>query len=328
MIEVENITKYYGSTLAVDDVSFRVNEGEVVGFLGPNGAGKTTAMRVMLGLLIPDRGTVRLNGTDLWQDSVGLRRNIGYLPENTPLYDELSVVDLLRFVGSMRGIRGKALNKRVDELVDICSLSEMAYKDVGELSRGYRQRVGLALAIIHDPPCLVLDEPTTGLDPTQIVEIRKLIREFGTKKAILFSTHILDEAQKTSDRILVISRGKIVAEGTPETLTRLARGQNFYEVEFFGEKSALLEKLQGALELGEEENLPDGWVRMVLVGRTQEDLSEKVFSAVVSSGGKLRKLIPRVATLEEVFLELTRGEFATRSPSPASGSGASTKVKA
>jgi len=314
MIEVENITKYYGSTLAVDDVSFRVNEGEVVGFLGPNGAGKTTAMRIMLGLLTPDRGTVRLNGIDLWQDSVALRKNIGYLPENTPLYEELSVVDLLRFVGSVRGIKGKALNRRVDELIEICSLTEMAYKDVGELSRGYRQRVGLALAIIHDPPCLVLDEPTTGLDPTQIVEIRRLIREFGTKKAILFSTHILDEAQKTSDRILVISRGKIVAEGTPETLTRLARGQNLYEVEFFGDKDAFVKKLEGVLELAEEENLPDGWVRMVLVGKTQEDLSERVFSEVVSSGGKLRKLVPRVATLEEVFLELTRGEFATRSP--------------
>ncbi len=307
MIEVLGITKRFGATLAVDNVSFTVGKGEIVGFLGPNGAGKTTSMRVIMGVISPDAGTVKVNGKDLWEEPSSLRKQIGYLPENTPLYEELPVVDLLRFVGNLHGLNGKALEQRIEELVEICALKEMVYKDVAELSRGYRQRVGLAVAFVNDPPCLILDEPTSGLDPTQIVEIRRLIREAGKEKAILFSTHILDEAQKTSDRILVISRGRIVAEGTPETLTRLARGQNLYEVEFLGDRNLLIRKLADSLSIAEEESLTDGWTRFVFAGGADEDKSEVIFASVVSVGGRLRKLVPKVATLEEVFLELTRG---------------------
>ncbi len=308
MIEVREITKHFGETLAVDNVNLTVNKGEVVGFLGPNGAGKTTTMRVMMGLLTPETGTVRVNGKDLWEEPIALREQIGYLPENTPLYEELPVIDLLRFVGRMHKIYGRKLEDRIDEIIQICSLSEMVYKDVAELSRGYRQRVGLAVAIIHDPPCLILDEPTSGLDPTQIIEIRRLIREAGKEKAILFSTHILDEAQKTSDRIVVISRGRIVAEGTPESLAKMASGQKSYEIEFIGDKPSLLSKLSDFVAVTEEEKLMDGWTRFFLTSTNDLDVSENIFNAVVSVNGKMRKLIPKVATMEEVFLELTRGE--------------------
>lgn len=320
MIEVQNITKRFGATLAVDRVSFTVNKGEVVGFLGPNGAGKTTTMRVMLGLLVPDDGNVRINGKDLWEEPVALREQVGYLPENTPLYEELPTIDFLRFIGSMRGLKGKALQQRVDEVIETCALTEMVYKDIAELSRGYRQRVGLASAIIHDPPCLILDEPTSGLDPTQIVEIRRMIRQAGKEKAILFSTHILDEAQKTSDRIIVISNGRIVAEGTPETLARLAQAQNLYEVEFIGDKQALLGRIADKVSIAEEEELPDGWTRFLFSSPTDGDMSEAIFSAVVSISGRLRKLVPKVASLEEVFLQLTQGASVSSKASPAEGS--------
>jgi len=307
MIEVEHLTRRFGATVAVDDVSFEVKPGEIVGFLGPNGAGKTTAMRVITGLLYPHAGRVRVNGQDVFDDSASVRQGLGYLPENTPLYDEMPVIDFLRFIGAIRGLRGAELRSRIDEMVVVCSLGEMAFKDIGELSRGYRQRVGLAQALMHDPPVLVFDEPTSGLDPTQIVEIRKLIRDIGKQKAILFSTHILDEAQKTSDRILVISHGRIVAEGSPETLSRQVHGRDVYKVEFAGDVAALEARLAQLLEPTGRLDIEEGWAHIVLTCKTTGDVSADIFDAAVAVGGRLRRLQKQAATLEEVFLELTRG---------------------
>lgn len=308
MIEVEHLTRRFGATLAVDDVSFQVKQGEIVGFLGPNGAGKTTAMRLITGLLYPHAGSVRVNGLDVFEEPVAVRQQLGYLPEDTPLYDDMPVIDFLRFIGSIRGIRRAELNRKVNEMVEVCSLADMAYKDIAELSRGYRQRVGLAQALIHDPPVLILDEPTSGLDPTQIVEIRKLIRNIGKEKAILFSTHILDEAQKTADRIVVISRGRIVAEGNPETLSRKAHGRDSYEVEFSGDFSALEGKLGRLVDVTGRKETGHGWQHISFAGKTSGDVSADIFDAAVAVGGRLRRLQKHAATLEEVFLELTRGE--------------------
>ncbi|OPX23170.1 MAG: hypothetical protein B1H03_02465 [Planctomycetales bacterium 4484_113] len=307
MIEIEHLSRRFGATVAVDDVSFEVKPGEIVGFLGPNGAGKTTTMRVTAGLIYPHAGTVRVNGLDVLEDPVSVRRQMGYLPEDTPLYDDMPVIDFLRFIGSIRGIRRADLSRKVSEMVEVCSLGNMAYKDIGELSRGYRQRVGLAQALIHDPPVLILDEPTSGLDPTQIVEIRRLVRDIGRQKAILFSTHILDEAQKTSDRIVVISGGRIVAEGSADTLARQVHGRDIYQVEFSGDLPALKDKLAHLLEVATEKEAEGGWAHISFASKTNDDVSADIFDAAVAVGGRLRRLEKQAATLEEVFLELTRG---------------------
>ena len=187
MIEVSNLTKRYGATIAVDNVSFSTNSGEIVGFIGPNGAGKSTTMRILTCYLPADGGTATVDGFDVFEESIEVRKRIGYLPESTALYTDMGVIDYLKFVGQVRGLSGQDLRRQVTEMIDICGLEKMVHKDVGELSKGYRQRVGLAQALIHDPPVLVLDEPTSGLDPYQIIEIRNLIKEFGKEKTIIFS---------------------------------------------------------------------------------------------------------------------------------------------
>jgi len=307
MIEVENLTKKFGATLAVDNVTFTVKPGEVVGFLGPNGAGKTTTMRVITGLIYPQAGTARVNGYDIWDDPVAVKRSLGYLPESTPLYEEMGVVDFLRFTAEARGIPKKDIQARVDEMIETCALKDMAFKDVSELSRGYRQRVGLAQALIHDPPALILDEPTSGLDPTQILEIRKLVRKLGESKAILFSTHILDEAQKTCDRILIITDGRLVGEGSPQELAAMAKGSSLYRVEYRGELQRLLSAVPVHMKVVQEQRLPDGWMALDISSSEADDRSEELFDAVVAAEGKLRRLARKEATLEEVFLHLTGG---------------------
>ncbi len=307
MIEVENLTKRFGSTVAVDDVSFTVKPGEVVGFLGPNGAGKTTTMRVITGLIYPQSGTVRVNGKDIWEDPVEVRELLGYLPEATPLYDEMSVTDFLRFIATVRGIPRREIPAKVDEMIKVCSLETMAFKDISELSRGYRQRVGLAQALIHDPPVLVLDELTSGLDPSQILEIRRLVRELGKEKAILFSTHILDEANKTCDRILIINNGRLVGEGSPHDLAAMASGETIYSLEFKGDTALFTEKLPDRFKITRSQPGIEGYTGMELTCSDPADHSEELFDLTVAVGGKLRQLSRRETTLEEVFLELTKG---------------------
>ncbi len=220
MIEAQNISMDYGSFRAVDNCSFVVNKGQIVGLVGPNGAGKTTIMKILATQLAPSKGTARINGFDTQQDPIEVRKNLGFLPEHAPLYEDMEVREYLRFAGEARGMGGRKLKDRLAWVCENCSLSSMWCKPIGELSKGYKQRVGLAQALIHDPPVLILDEPTSGLDPLQIMEIRQLIKSLAAEKAILFSTHILQEITALTDRAVVINEGKIRADGPLEQLSR------------------------------------------------------------------------------------------------------------
>ena len=224
-IVVENLTKKYGSQRAVDNISFEVKTGEVLGFLGPNGAGKTTTMKILTCFMAPNDGDAKINGLSIHEHQDEIKRNIGYLPESNPLYQDMPVLEYLEFVAELQGVPKEKIQERIAEMVILTGLNKEKHKIISELSKGYRQRVGLAQAMIHDPDILILDEPTTGLDPNQIVEIRKLIKELGKEKTVILSTHILPEVEATCDRIIIINNGKIVADGTSEVLRKQAQGQ-------------------------------------------------------------------------------------------------------
>ncbi|MEZ5149214.1 MAG: ATP-binding cassette domain-containing protein, partial [Bacteroidales bacterium] len=217
-IVVDNLTKLYGPQRAVDGISFRVKTGEILGFLGPNGAGKTTTMKAITTYLNPTEGTVSVGQFNIHDNPDEVKRSIGYLPENNPLYTEMGLIDYLRFVAELQGIEKSKVNDRIREMIQVCGLEDEKHKKIGELSKGYKQRVGLAQALIHDPQVLILDEPTSGLDPNQIVEIRELIKKIGREKTVILSSHILAEVEATCDRILIINKGKIVADGTAREL--------------------------------------------------------------------------------------------------------------
>lgn len=307
MIEVKSLSKHYGSVRAVDNVSFKVEPGEIVGFLGPNGAGKTTTMKVLTCYLAPTAGTATIDGCDILDDPVGVRARIGYLPESTPLYEEMGVLEYLNFVARMRGLDATAGAKRINQLVDICDISRMAHKDIGELSKGYRQRVGLAQALMHDPPVLILDEPTSGLDPGQIVEIRELIKSIAREKCILLSTHILPEAQNTCNRILIINEGRIAGEGTSEELLAMAAGEERYTLALkggsaqqMGDGLRMLPKVTSVTTLG-----TDGAARFSVVANKGAQLNEALFDFAVAHQYKLLELSHSATSLEDVFLRLT-----------------------
>jgi ABC-2 type transport system ATP-binding protein len=313
VIEARSISKRYGDTLAVDDVSFSVQRGEIVGFLGPNGAGKSTTMKVLTCYIAPSGGTAEIEGHDILDDPLAARAAIGYLPENTPLYTDMGVLDFLAYMGRLQGVAADRLHARVDEVVRLCDVSPMAHKDIGELSKGYRQRVGLAQALLHDPPVLILDEPTSGLDPAQIVEIRALIRRIAEQKAILLSTHILPEAQNTCDRILIINRGKLVGEGTPGELLNRAAQSELYTVTFEGtQASGLRERLQKlpGVQTVEEQAL-GGNVRFQLSAAHGADLRKEIFGLAVAQNLNLLELNKSATTLEDVFLRLTASDPAS-----------------
>ena len=217
-ISIQHLTKIYGSQKAVNDISFEAKKGEIVGFLGPNGAGKSTTMKIVTSYLAATNGQVLVNGFDVKTQSMEVRQNIGYLPEHNPLYLEMYVKEFLLFVGNMYGLKGILVNKRIAEMVELCGLSAEQNKKIGQLSKGYRQRVGLAQALIHDPSVLILDEPTTGLDPNQIVEIRNVIKTVGKDKTVLFSTHIMQEVEAICDRVIIINQGQIVSDGSLTSL--------------------------------------------------------------------------------------------------------------
>src|SRR5574337_1321916 len=233
MIEVENLTKRYGPTLAVSDVSFQVQKGEILGFLGPNGAGKTTTMRIITGFLSPSEGSVRVAGIDVVESPLDAKRHIGYLPENPPVYTDMTVNEYLAFVGRIKGVPRAELKKRVGEVSEKCSITDVQDRQIGKLSKGYRQRVGLAQALIHNPDVLILDEPTAGLDPKQIIETRELIHGLSGEHTIILSTHILPEVSSTCQRVIIINQGHLEAIDTPENLTARLQGNEtvFAEVE-------------------------------------------------------------------------------------------------
>ena len=302
MVEIQHLTKTYGTQNAVDNISFSAGKGEIVGFLGPNGAGKSTTMKIATGYLPPTAGTVRVAGYDVLTNSLAVRRHVGYLPEHNPLYLDMYVHEYLEFIGSVHGLRGSNLRNRVAELVSRVGLSREQNKQIGALSKGYRQRVGLAQALIHDPDVLILDEPTTGLDPNQILEIRQLIREVGEDKTVIFSTHILPEVTALCTRVLIISRGKLVADSPVAELAARAAGETVVRAEFEGPVNmTMLAELPNVRHV---EAAPDGAVLLRTAPGT--DVRAAVSRLAGQEGWILLGLRQEQQSLEEVFGELTK----------------------
>jgi ABC-2 type transport system ATP-binding protein len=308
MIEVKNITKTFGALTAVDNVSFEINPGEVVGFLGPNGAGKSTTLRMITGFLTPTSGSVFINNKETHKQPLQTKKQIGYLPEASTLYADMVVIDFLCFMGRMRLMSKKELFKRLPEVVSQCHINSVLEQTIGTLSKGYKQRVGLAQALLHDPDILILDEPTVGLDPNQIVEIRELIKEIGQRKTVFLSSHILPEVVSTCSRLLVINQGKLIAQGSPETLIKTALKNNCYHVSLRGPLDAIRQKLTQTPEitkldvLSSEKDLHN----LYLTYSGDQNKAEDIFHIAVTHQWTLAKLVKETATLEDVFKDLTK----------------------
>jgi ABC-2 type transport system ATP-binding protein len=310
MISVSGLSKNYDQTVAVDNISFEVQKGEVLGFLGPNGAGKTTTMKILTCYMPPNAGSVKVAGMDVHDDSLSIRQKIGYLPEQNPLYHDMDVVDYLRFVSELRGIPKEQHDSRIKRMVEVCGLKEVIGRNIGELSKGYRQRVGLAQAMIHDPDILILDEPTSGLDPNQIMEIRNLIKELGKEKTVILSTHILSEVQATCNRAIIIDRGQIVADGALKDLQAAFHGMEKLTLEVKAPENGCTEKLRAIEHVNSvDEEQVEGEVRRFTVESEKgHDLREQIFDLTVREGWKMLELHREVTTLEDVFRQLTKGE--------------------
>lgn len=305
-IQIENLSKHYGRQKAVDGISFEVRPGEVLGFLGPNGAGKSTTMKMITGYLSIGGGDVKLGGKSVLEHGDELRRHIGYLPENNPLYLDMPIIDYLAFCAALQGMDKKAIDGRVREMVSVCGLNVEKHKKIGELSKGYRQRVGLAQAMIHDPEILVLDEPTSGLDPNQIVEIRNLIRELGKAKTVVLSTHILPEVEATCDRILIINKGKIVADGTAEHLRKQATGQEVIKLRIEdGTTDSIMHELRRLKSIDLVELVDKNLNRFEVQSATGQSSKRDIFNLCVQQGWVLSELTPLETRLEDVFRDLT-----------------------
>jgi len=305
-IRIENLTKKFGGQRAVDNISFEVKTGEILGFLGPNGAGKTTTMRIITNYLVAAEGEIYIGGKSLKDNTEELKKHIGYLPENNPLYPDMPVIDYLEFVALVQGIPKEKIPERIIEMVRICGLNSEKHKKIGELSKGFRQRVGLAQAMIHDPEILILDEPTSGLDPNQIAEIRKLIRELGREKTVILCTHILPEVEATCDRILIINRGKIVADGTPENLRKQAKGQEILMIRIEdGTPDGIFQALQGLTTVAIVDFSDRQLNRFEIHSRPDVSSKREIFNLCVKNKWILTEMIPYEAKLEDIFRELT-----------------------
>ncbi len=315
MIEVKNLTKRYGVRTAIDNVSFDVGKGEILGFLGPNGAGKTTTMRVLSGFLPADLGRAVVAGFDVFEKPLEAKRRVGYLPENPPLYTEMTTNSYLRFVAKIKGVRNADIERRSSYVKERCGLTEHGNRLIKHLSKGFRQRVGLAQALIHDPDVLILDEPTAGLDPKQIIEVRELIRSLGGDHTIILSTHILPEVSMTCERVIIINNGRIVAVDTPENLTSQLDGGQRVELEFSGPAPALevsLNEITGVKRVSGVGDSEDGrHQRLVVESEGSEEIRHLMARAVLQSGCELYQLRTERMTLEEVFLKLTTEEEET-----------------
>ena len=309
MIEVSSLTQAYGRYVAVRDVSFRLEAGEVVGFLGPNGAGKTTTLKVIAAFLSPTRGQVRVHGHDVAREPLAVRRALGYLPEHCPLYEEMLVRELLLFVARVRGLERSARAAALGRVVERCALEDVLLRPVGELSKGYRQRVGIAAALLHEPPILVLDEPTGGLDPNQVLEVRELVRALGRERTVLFSSHVLSEVEATCERVVVIHQGRLVADEALEALRERARG-GALRVRFSGPAPDVLAALRALPEVGRVEPEGQGPAPRFTVHPAPGagDLAGVLFRLAVARGLELVELAPRPVALEDVFRTLTRSE--------------------
>jgi len=311
LIEVEHLTKYFGSTLAVDDISFRVEKGEILGFLGPNGAGKTTTMRILTCFLAASKGTARVAGYDVFEDSLEVRKRIGYLPENPPVYSDMTVQFYLDFNARIKGIDPKDRKRRVEEVMERCAIRDVKDTIIGKLSRGYKQRVGLAQALIHDPEVLILDEPTIGLDPRQIIEVRKLIKGLAGEHTIILSTHILPEVSMTCQRVVIINKGRIAAVDTPENLTTKLRGSERLFIEVEGpadEVSRKIREMPEVIGVTVETGRNGGRNAFLVDSKVEVDIRAQLASKIVGSGFGLLEMRPVGMSLEEIFLQLTTEE--------------------
>ncbi len=307
-IVVKNVTKNYGAQKAVDDISFTVRTGEILGFLGPNGAGKTTTMKAITCFISPDGGEVSVGGFSNRDNPEEIKKNIGYLPETNPLYQEMAVLDYLWFVAELHGIPAVEIRGRILKMVKTCGLEGEKHKKIGELSKGYKQRVGLAQALIHDPAVLILDEPTSGLDPNQIVEIRDLIRNIGKEKTVILSSHILAEVEATCDRIVIIHKGRIVADGTPGELRKRAQGREVIKVSIEGATDANLvfQELQNLPTIGLVDPLNLSSFSFEVQSKDGQSSRRSIFALCVSKGWFLTELTAIETKLEDIFRELTR----------------------
>lgn len=309
MIEIKDLEKKFGETVVLDKISFTVNKGEILGFLGPNGAGKSTTMKIITSFWAQTGGEVTIDGLSVTTDSIATRAKIGYLPETVPLYDEMLVSEYLRFVAEVRKIPRDKIATRISEVVKQCSLEKVLERPIDELSKGYRQRVGLAQAIIHDPQILILDEPTTGLDPNQIIEIRELIKELGKEKTVIFSTHILSEVSATCDRVIIINGGKIVGEGSPSELTAKFGGKEVIYVKIQGQSDSIIAKLKALPEIIQVE-VKDKEASDIygyeVFSETDLDLRPKLLQLAVTENWNLLEIKKNSISLEDVFRQLTK----------------------
>jgi len=320
MIEVSNLTKKYGHVTAIEDVTFSVKKGEILGFLGPNGAGKTTTMRILTGFLPASRGRAVVAGHDVFKEPLEARKRIGYLPENVPVYGEMSVTSYLSFVADIKGVDRRAKAARIDKVLETCDLGPVKHRLIGKLSKGYRQRVGLAQALIHEPEVLILDEPTEGLDPKQIIEVRELIKSLRGERTVILSSHILPEVSQTCERVIIINGGRIVATDTPERLQTMVRGARDLRVTVRGtadDVASCLRELPGVLSVSLKETR-DGVSTWIVSTKVDSDVRELVAAKVIEKGWGLLELAPVGLSLEQIFLELT-----TQEPTPAGGEGRS-----
>jgi ABC-2 type transport system ATP-binding protein len=313
MIEVEHLTKYYGPIAAIQDLSFRVEKGEILGFLGPNGAGKTTTMRILSGFMPATSGHAMVAGYDVFSQALEVRRRVGYLPENVPLYQEMTVQGYLRFVAEVKGIPSRQCAQKVNEVMEACGVRNMERRLVGSLSKGYRQRVGLAQALLNDPPVLILDEPTVGLDPKQIIDIRQLIKDLRHEHTVILSTHILPEVSMTCDRVVIISGGQVTAVDTPDNLTERAEQHRLMHLEVQGPEEAVLahlQRLEGVLSVEKNGTNHGGAPTYTLATTKARDMRAEVAQAIVHQGWQLLELRPLRLSLEEVFVQLVTEESA------------------
>lgn len=308
MIEISNLTKTYGDYAAVNNISFNVQKGEIVGFLGPNGAGKSTTMKVITCFMPPTSGTVTVDGMSVLDHSLDIRQMIGYLPEQNPLYPDMNVIDFLTYIAELRNIPKEQHTSRVGKVIDICALGDMLHKDIGQLSKGYKQRVGLAQAMIHDPEILILDEPTIGLDPNQVVDIRNLIKELGEEKTVILSTHIMREVEATCDRAIIINEGNIVADGPLSELRHDIEGKEIINLELLVEDNGVVELLSGIKSVEEVKEVhPEKATgrNFKLISAPGTDARSDVFRKAVEANWVIIGMSREVRTLEEVFHQLT-----------------------
>lgn len=317
MIKVTSLTKRFGRTTAIDDLSFEVKRGEIVGFLGPNGAGKTTTMRILSCFLPATGGTVTIADLDVFRDSLEVRRKIGYLPENVAVYPDMRVLEYLSYRGRLKGLNGKRLRARVDEVISCCGLTEERRNVIGRLSKGYRQRVGLADSLVHEPELLILDEPTLGLDPNQIRHIRNLIKSLAKRHTVLLSSHMLPEVEMICERVLIINKGRIVASDTPDNLIGLMKGNPRVLVEIEGPRHDIFDKLETipgitkvsweAVGASRAEAKPSGgdWNRFICECEKGIDIRAELFRAASASNWVLRELRTQKKNLEDVFVAMT-----------------------